>query len=313
MRSFSINFKRILLSIAKFLVAIIVLYLAIRQITGAVKGLDLSTVRLSPFYLLLSGLLYLTGMAFFGSFWRIAAADMGGKMGHKEALRAYLISQLGKYVPGKAWVPMMRCALVDRNRSGVAVTAISSIYETLIMMAVGALISVITLLFGGIRQTSVLAAAGAIAICFGVFVQPFVFQLLIKMIQVFRKGSNEFVSPVRYSTMVRGIYIESAGWLLLGLSLAAVAAAVGIPMWSFKGLMLMTGNSALAIAGGFVAVVVPAGLGVRTSIMIFTLSPLIGAGPAAMIGLVMRIVQIVSELIVSGVFYFFGSRSGSND
>lgn len=315
MRSFPITVKRILPSIAKFVVAIIVLYLAIRQITGAVKGLDLSTVKLSPFYLLLSGILYLIGMAFFGSFWRIAAADMGGKMGCWEALRAYLISQLGKYVPGKAWVPMMRCGLVERSRSPVAVTAVSSIYETLTMMAVGAMISVIALFGGGINQASILASAGAITICFGVVVQPFVFHSLIKIIRVsFRKGSSsEFVNPIRYSTLVRGIYIESIGWLLLGLSLAAVAAAVGVPMWSFKGLLLMTGNSALAIAGGFLAVVVPAGLGVRTSIMIFTLSPIIGAGPAAMIGLVMRIVQIISELLVSGVFYFFGNRSGSND
>ncbi|NLN76091.1 MAG: hypothetical protein GX139_07245 [Armatimonadetes bacterium] len=288
--------------------------MAIRQIKGALEEADFSTVTLSPCYLVISGILYLVGMAFFGSFWRIVVADMGGKMDRAEALRAYLISQLGKYVPGKALVPMMRCALVDRSRSSVSITALSSVYETLAMMAVGGLIAVLTLFAAGIHRASILVPAAAIAVVFGIVVQPFVFQSLVKLIGIpLRKTSDELVSPVRSRTLIRGIYIESAGWLFLGISLAAAAAAVGSPMWDLKGLMLMTGNSALAITGGFVAVVVPAGLGVRTSIIIFTLSPIIGPSQAAIIGLVMRAVQIVSELFISALLYFYGRRGRSND
>ncbi len=56
--------------------------------------------------------LYLIGLVAFGTyFWRVLRAG-ATSTAYYPALRAYLISHLGKYVPGKALVVVMRAGLV---------------------------------------------------------------------------------------------------------------------------------------------------------------------------------------------------------
>jgi hypothetical protein len=58
-----------------------------------------------------------------------------------EAQRAYFASQLGKYIPGKAWVILIRCALINNQTTTAPVVIASTFYETLAMMAAGSLLA----------------------------------------------------------------------------------------------------------------------------------------------------------------------------
>ena len=306
--------KRILVGLAKLAAAAIVLYAAGRQIAEAWSSIDSRSVELSPLYFVISGILYLAGLAFFGGFWRAAASDMGGKMGHIEALRAYYVSQLGKYIPGKAWLPVIRCALVDRDQTPVSVTALSSVYETVAMMGIGALLAVVTLIAGGLRRTDIILASAGLSACLSGLVIPFVFTRLVRVIGVpLRKKGNELARPIRYGTLVKALYMQTAGWILLGLSLAAAAAGIGQHQWSAAGILLAIGSCALAVSGGFVAIVVPAGIGVREWILIQTLSPVMGPGVAALTAVAMRLIQVVTELAISGILYWSYHGRMDND
>ena len=57
------------------------------------------------------------------------------------ALRAYLVSHLGKYVPGKAMVVVMRAGMVVPFGARASTAAIATFYETLVMMAAGGLVA----------------------------------------------------------------------------------------------------------------------------------------------------------------------------
>ena len=57
------------------------------------------------------------------------------------ALRAYLVSHLGKYVPGKAMVVVVRAGMVVPFGGRASTAAIATFYETLVMMAAGGLIA----------------------------------------------------------------------------------------------------------------------------------------------------------------------------
>ena len=57
------------------------------------------------------------------------------------AMRAYLISHLGKYVPGKAMVVVMRARMSAPHGARASTSAIATFYETLVMMASGGLIA----------------------------------------------------------------------------------------------------------------------------------------------------------------------------
>ena len=68
--------------------------------------------RVDPAWVAASVGLYLAGLSAFGVFfWRVLEAGPTPTRFYP-ALRAYLISHLGKYVPGKAMVVVMRAGLV---------------------------------------------------------------------------------------------------------------------------------------------------------------------------------------------------------
>src|SRR5882724_4326865 len=96
--------------------------------------------RLDPVWLAVSVVAYLAGLGCWGAFWLrlLHRLDLYPPPG--VVYRAYYISHLGKYVPGKAWAILLRATMVPGVRPGIA--AISATYETLTTMAAGALLAV---------------------------------------------------------------------------------------------------------------------------------------------------------------------------
>ena len=70
--------------------------------------------QLSPAWLLVSGAAYLLGMAPTGWFWHRTLVAIGYRPPFMATMRAYYFGQLGKYVPGKAMVIILRVAVMRR-------------------------------------------------------------------------------------------------------------------------------------------------------------------------------------------------------
>ena len=109
--------------------------------------------------------LYLIGQLPCGLFWRRILCDMGEEVPLGRALRAYYIGHLGKYVPGKAVVFVLRIGLikaVQPLRTGVGVAAI--FYETLTTMAVGAFMATVILALDRSHEWHVLLISAGLAL-----------------------------------------------------------------------------------------------------------------------------------------------------
>src|SRR5438128_59866 len=89
--------------------------------------------RLAPRWLAVSVAAYLAGLGCWGAFWLRLLHRLGVRPAPGAAFRAYFVSHLGKYVPGKAWAIVLRVTLLPGTRPGVA--ALTAIYETLTTMA----------------------------------------------------------------------------------------------------------------------------------------------------------------------------------
>ena len=98
-----------------------------------------------PGWLLVSGLLYLVGILPEGLFWHRALRSLGQDVPLGRTLRAYYIGHLGKYVPGKAVVVVMRTGLVCGPGVDASIAAASVFLETLTMMAAGAFLAAVLL------------------------------------------------------------------------------------------------------------------------------------------------------------------------
>ena len=88
-------------------------------------------------------MLYLVGLTFNGIFFRRVLDASPTPVGLFAAVRAYLVSHLGKYVPGKAMVVVVRVGLVTPYGARPATAAFATLYETLVMMASGGLSHVV--------------------------------------------------------------------------------------------------------------------------------------------------------------------------
>src|SRR5262249_10511049 len=84
--------------------------------------------------------LYLAGRACWGGFGLRLLRRQGEPLTWRQAARAYFVSQLGKYPPGKAWSILLRATLVKADGARPGRAALLATYETLTSMAAGALI-----------------------------------------------------------------------------------------------------------------------------------------------------------------------------
>lgn len=100
---------------------------------------DLWEQPLRPGWLLLSGALYLLGLAFSALCWHRLMHALGQRPPFLVALRAYYIGHMGKYLPGKAWALFLRAGLVRGPGVTPGLATVTAFYEVLVTMSAGAL------------------------------------------------------------------------------------------------------------------------------------------------------------------------------
>ncbi|WP_435009610.1 lysylphosphatidylglycerol synthase domain-containing protein [Tundrisphaera lichenicola] len=274
--------------------------------------------RLDPGWVAASAGLYLAGLCAFGAFyWRILKHSPTPTAFYP-ALRAYLISHLGKYVPGKAMVVVMRAGLVAPFGARPATAAFATLYETLVMMSAGGLIAAIGFAagsgpsaavpvpFSGGREVEApLALLGVgLGLMFLVVVWPSVFPRLAGLTRIPLPNVGPEALP-RFSVglLFEGILWSLLGWSLLGLSQVAVIRGLvpsGLPPGSWP---LAIASVALATVAGFVVPVSPGGLGVREWVLWTALASAIDQDLAVVAALVLRLAWVVGEVAAAALLF----------
>lgn len=287
--------------------------------------------------------LYVAGLTVLGGyFWRVMASSPT-PIGFYPAVRAYLISHLAKYVPGKAMVVVVRSALVVPAGARPATAAFATLYETLTMMAAGGLLAAagFATLAGvprrawfahfapaggrdGAAEIGVLVGVAALAgFGFLVPVWPGVFPRLAGLIRRPLRGVGADALPrLSGRLLVEGLIWATVGWTLLGLSQVAVLSSLSqgqvAANGSRIGLMgfLPTGvwpvvvaSVALATVAGFAVPVAPGGLGVREWVLWTALGSMLDKDWAVVAALVLRMAWIGGEVGVAGLLYLFPPRA----
>jgi len=287
----------------KAVVAVVVLWAVGRHVGRTWTDLHQPgrSLRVDPAWVVGAGLLYLAGLTVCGVFYGMILDASPTPVGTSVAVRAYLISHLGKYVPGKAMVVVMRVGLVAPYGARPATAAIATFYETLVMMAAGAGVAAAGFAVGaGPVQTVPLALAAGLAALFLVVVDPAVFPRVSKLVTTPLPNVGPDAMPTIDRRLLGvGLASTAIGWVLLGLSQVAVIRGVtpgGVApsLWP-----LVTASVALATVAGFVVAVLPGGLGVREGVLITTLGPAIGHDPAVVSALMLRLTWVVAEAIAA--------------
>ncbi len=309
----SVNPKKWLLLAVKLSIVLVVAGAVGDTLLGAwgqLAGYDWS---LSPLWLVGAGCLYLVGLLPAGLFWYHVLHKLGQDARLGETLRAYYVGHLGKYVPGKAMVVIIRAGMIRSQRVNTGVAAASVFFETLTMMAVGAFLAAAILAVWCRGHWFLLIVAVGLMVAAGLPTVPPVFRFLAGLARVGKADPaiREKLAGLSSRTLLAGWAAMTISWSVLALSLWATLKAIGVEgMDLVADLSQYIASVSLAMVAGFLSLI-PGGLGVRDMILAELMVPYFDgvvcpiepAAAAVVSAVLLRAIWLLAELIISAILY----------
>lgn len=296
--------KKLLVLTFKLLILIAVTIGIVRTVGNALdefgeQEFDLFAVNFG--WLAAAALLYVLGLGPAAVFWHLTLRYMGQRPTLWESVRAYYLSQVGKYVPGKAMVVVIRVGAVRSERCNTTVAASSVFVETLTYMAVGGLMSAVIILVLFHDQMVLVAMAIGAMLAAGIPTLPPIFRRVVRLLQVSRldKDIDDALARLDFRLMAAGWGLLAIGWCMMGLTLwAAVNSMPDAVKPTLDQLPLLIACSALSTVLGF-ASMLPGGVGVRELTIITLMKPDFGTRVAVISAVLFRMASLVAEVTVS--------------
>jgi uncharacterized membrane protein YbhN (UPF0104 family) len=269
-------------------------------------------------WLILSAVLYTASWLPSVWFWRELMRALGGRPAFRDAARAYYCGSLGKYVPGKAMVLILRGSLMNGRGCAGRTAAVTAAYETLTMMGTGLLVGLLLAplpdrvpgrdqpLLVPVVVLAVLAALPVIAKLLSWAVTKMAPPDLVELSQMPAEGGVQ--SPA--GRLAIPAWLVGAGcaaflvsWGVQGLSLGMTLCAVDEPI-TWHTWPMWSGAMALSTSLGFAVLFAPAGLGVREGILLGILTQAgVDAHAAVAATVLSRFVSFISDILVAAAAY----------
>ncbi|HEY3687349.1 MAG TPA: lysylphosphatidylglycerol synthase transmembrane domain-containing protein [Streptosporangiaceae bacterium] len=288
-------------------VVFVLVALVLGGITVANRWQDVRPVldRLDPWWLVASFLAAALALIASAAMWRSLLADLGSRLPARAAGRVFLVSQLGKYLPGSVWPVLAQMELARDHDVPRTRAATASILVMVVNLASGLFVAAVTIpVFAGDvadRYRWLLLLAPVIV----AFLYPRVLNpILARVLRLARRPAME--KPLRLRDVARAFGWSLAAWLAYGLHTWLLVLGIGTTTW--RALPLAVGGFALAFCAGFLVVIVPAGAGVRDVALAAALSPVLGSGGAIVVSLASRLLLVIADLTLAGAAAATGKR-----
>jgi hypothetical protein len=258
------------------------------------RAFDLSTLSPRWGLLALSALILLVAYLFSAALWGLMVRQISGfEVGFVPSIRVFFTANLGRYIPGKLW-QIAGLAYLAKGEGVPAGTAMgAAVLGQAFSLAGATLLGAGVLLgigggasFGGGWAAVVLLALLLTA------TSPGIFKLLLPL--WFRLARQDVPGGFRPdpSFGVRWMGLYALGWTLQGVAFWVLVRGLGFDLSVLKAVPAYSG----AYVAGYVFLMAPAGVGIRESILVGILGPVVGAG-AAVIALAARLWTTLVELV----------------
>ena len=270
-------------------------------------------------WLVPAAVMYLIGWLPSVWFWRAMLRRMHRPVGWYEATRAHYVGQVGKYLPGKALVLVLRGSLLKDAGANPVFAGVTAAYETLMFMWSGTAIALalapltlpqsvwlqMPVAVQSLRQPiwllPLIVLVGTIA------VTPFSAWLftLVGRKALPRDASAPQPPAFTAGLMVQGAFFTSLGWLCHAFSLGLTLQAVSSRPFDLAQFPVWLASVCVSTVGGFVILIAPGGLGVREWLLVEMLKdqPAVGPTHAVVAAGLLRAVWFVAELTAAGILY----------
>jgi hypothetical protein len=266
---------------------------------AALRGLN--TDLLIPNFPLLgaSSLLLMIGYAISAANWAYIVNDLGGPQIPKtDAIRLFMMANLGRYIPGKIW-QITGLAALARDRGvtpGTAVGAAVLGQGIALVVAAGLGIGVYhTLLPSGYSVLISAVLIGSVIILAAI---PISFKAGAEL--WLRLTGSQPIGTLNPTSGLRWLLLYLVNWIVYSLAFWMMVASFS----SDVSLIPVAAAFPAAYVLGYLMIFAPAGLGVREGFLIAFLSPYLGVGPSGIIAVVARLWTTLTEVVPASVFWF---------
>lgn len=231
--------------------------------------------------------------------WTSVLRGLGATVPLGEAWRVFFVSQLGKYLPGLVWPALAQMEAGRRWGVRRSVMLTANLLMIAVLTASGVVLGLV-LLPGSVGLAGVsgwaawVLTAALLVVCLWPRLLTGVVDGAFAMVH--REPPRLAASP---SDMAVSFAWALAVWLLYGLHVWFLVRGVGgsgVDAWAAA-----IGGMALGWALGLVAVLAPAGVGVREGILLAVLSPLVGRTPALAVALASRGLLALTDVALAAV------------
>lgn len=258
--------------------------------------------------LLLASSLLLVG-AYLGSaaLWGRLVLDLGGPaVSTRDAIRIFMVANLGRYIPGKVW-QIAGLSLLARRRGVPAATATGAAMLGQGIALAGASIVGLGALLTAPTDVRSWAVPGALTlvVCVGIGLAPPVFRRVAGVwFRLIRRQAPAGLDRVH---ALRWLVLYTANWVLYAFSFWLLAVSFG----RVGEVVPVASAFAAAYVLGYLMVFAPAGVGVREGFLVMFLAPHFGVGPAGILAVVARLWTTVVELLPAGIFWLGATGPGA--
>ncbi|MEM6330245.1 MAG: lysylphosphatidylglycerol synthase domain-containing protein [Planctomycetota bacterium] len=299
------------------MVAGLVVWFVYGTLRQSIAEFSATAIRPNPWLLFAAGVAYAAALAPMAWFWRQTLLALGQPSGWRAVLRAYCLGHLGKYVPGKGLVVVLRTGAIRQAGGQTAPIAASVFVETLTMMSVGGVLACVLLTThgDGAAEPWLAALAAGLAVAAAAPTLPPVIRRLVRRLARVEVSPAEAQASAPANTPSAGDPLPSfagrltwrllgKGWLAAALAWTGLAGSLWLTLRSLDAGFPLTLVAAaycllavtLPVVAGFLSLL-PGGLLVRDGLMLQLLTGVAGvAEPVALAATVLlRVVWIVSE------------------
>jgi hypothetical protein len=241
---------------------------------------------------------------------------LGSKLSWQQGLILLTIPPVGKYLPSKVLSVAGHAAIAKSFGVRLKISGAAAMLIMGLGLASATLLGIFLLMVSSepgkeIETVQLGIAAGMLLVMLislhpSIFLRVFNLVLrLIKQTPIAATLSLGRIAAIFFILLINNaLYISGSAMMALGFVAAPVSS-----------LPVIIGASCLANVAGFLALFAPAGIGVREGVLLLMLTPILGAGTAGILVVVIRLVQTAADLVLAGAGYailnFLGQRQSS--
>lgn len=224
--------------------------------------------------------------------WEHLLAAMGIKIPYWRAAQVNLVGQLGKYLPGSVWAFVLQAQLgkrygISRPRALVAMMLSAGVTS----------VAALTLAVFAVPDLAHQLGGAAWLLCVGplalvTLYPPILTKIANVAMRLMRRPQlnkpllGKHILWALVWALVSWVFFGAQLWLLTGSLARQPASAFAIT----------TGAFALGMSAGFVAFVLPSGVGVREAVVVAGLAPITSAGTALALALTSRLLFTIADV-----------------